>query len=74
MISKLLIASVAILLGASSAALAQGMGATSAARKPSPPAPEYNATHHHIPVKWHKHHHKPEIHSSKGATSGGSQR
>jgi len=71
---KRLLAITAILLGATTAALAQGMGATSAARKPFPVAPDYTATHHHIPVKWHKHHHhKPAVHSSNKATSIGPQ-
>jgi hypothetical protein len=64
----------AILLGATTAALAQGMGATSAAKKPYPPAPDYTAPHRHIQVKWHKHHHKPAIHSSNSATGSSSQR
>jgi hypothetical protein len=62
------IAVAAILLGATAAAMAQGMGATSAAKKPYPPAPDYTATRHHVPVKWHKHRHKPAVHSSNKAT------
>jgi hypothetical protein len=62
-----------ILLGATTAALAQGMGATSAAKKPSPPAMDYTAPHHHFPVKWHKDHHKPVAHSSSSVTGPGSQ-
>jgi hypothetical protein len=64
---KTLIATMAIIVGATTAALAQGMGATSAAKKPSPPPVQDH------PVKWHKHHHKPAVHSNS-ATSGGSQR
>jgi hypothetical protein len=63
----------AILLGATTAALAQGMGATSAAKKPSPPAVDYTAPYRHFPVKWHKHHHKPAVHSSSSASGTGSQ-
>ena len=70
---KRLIAIMAILLGATTAALAQGMGATSAARKPYPPASDHPATYHHFPVKWHKHHHKPAAHSSNSGTTSGSQ-
>jgi hypothetical protein len=71
---KKFIAAVAILLGATTVALAQGMGATSAAKKPYPTAPDYTATHHHhILVKWHKHRHRPAVHSSNKATGGGSQ-
>ena len=65
---KRLIATIAILLGATTAALAQGMGATSAAKKPSPPPVQnYPVTHHRITVKWHKHHHKPPVQSSNKA-------
>jgi len=71
---KKLMTTMAILLGATTAALAQGMGATSAARKPSPPpVSEHPAIHHHVPIKWHKHHHKPAVHSSDSATGSGSQ-
>jgi len=71
---KRLFTTVAILLGGTAAALAQGMGATSAAKKPfSPPVPDHTATHHHILVKWHKHHPKPVVHSSNSTTSSGSQ-
>jgi len=76
---KRLIAIMAILLGATTAALAQGMGATSAARKPFPPASDHTATDHHYPVKWHKHphkrvvHSKPVVHSSNSGTTSGSQ-
>jgi hypothetical protein len=70
---KRLMTVAAILLGATTAALAQGMGATSAAKKPSPPAVDYTAPYRHFPVKWHKHHHKPAVHSSSSATGTGSQ-
>jgi hypothetical protein len=71
---KSFIATIAILLAAASAALAQGMGGTSAAKKPSPPpVQDHPAIHHHIPIQWHKHHYKPAVQSSNSATSSGSQ-
>ena len=71
---KRFMATTAILLGATSVALAQGMGATSAAKKPYPTAPDYAAPHHHFPVKWHKHrHHKPALHTSNKTVGSGPQ-
>jgi hypothetical protein len=74
MTSKRLIATAAILLGATTAALAQGMGATSAPKKPYPTAEDYAASHRHIPVKWHKHHHhSPVVQSPHGVTGSAPQ-